>query len=198
MISRVRGLRRLSLLLSVVPLLTSCTEPWEDGGLMPVAPSSDPVPSVVAPTTTGPAAPEAIESVSACSLLGVLITAERGDAAAGYREMVLNVKNCGSKPYEVRGRPDIVVLDEDGRPLKVAVVPSVHYTEGPGRLVLKPGEGARAVLSWRNTVTDTGGGADFGVSLAVAVSKGGMRQLVTLPSRMDLGNTRRLQAGVWS
>ncbi|MBM2618529.1 DUF4232 domain-containing protein [Actinoplanes sp. LDG1-06] len=192
------GVRRLLLLVLVVPLLASCSEPWRAAdGLMPTATPSAPAPSVVASSPAGPAAPEAVEAVSACSLTGVLITADRGDAAAGYREMGLHIRNCGTEPYELRGRPDIVVLDEDGRPLKISVEASRHYTAAPGRLVLKPGAGAMAVLSWRNTVTSISGGVDTGESLAVAVSEGGMRQLVTLPSTLDLGNTGRLETSAW-
>ena len=115
----------------------------------------------------------------------------------GYREMALNIRNCGTEPYEVKGRPDIVVLDEEGRPLKVAVVASRRYAAAPRRLVLKPGQGAHVVLSWRNTVTSTSGGADTGASLVVAASAGGTRQLVALPAPLDLGNTGRLETSAW-
>ncbi|MGK5683783.1 DUF4232 domain-containing protein [Actinoplanes sp. URMC 104] len=198
MIVGVGGLRRLVVLL-VVPLVASCSEPWRaTSGLAPApAPSVAASPAVV-PSSAGPAAPVAIESPSACALIGVLITADRGDAAMGYREMGLHVRNCGAEPYEVRGRPDIVVLDGDGRPLKVAVVASGHYTAAPRRLVLKPGASAVAVLSWRNTVTNTSGGADTGASLAVAVSAGATRQLVALQAPLDLGNTGRLETSAWT
>ena len=139
----------------------------------------------------------AIEPASACALIGVLITAGRGEAAAGYREMSLDIKNCGTTPYEVKGRPDIVVLDEHGAPLKVAVRASVHYTAAPQHLVLEPGEGAHSVLSWRNTVTDVSGWSETGTSLIVAASSGGMRQLVPLSHDMDLGSTGRLEASAW-
>nr|WP_221374174.1 DUF4232 domain-containing protein [Actinoplanes polyasparticus] len=190
-------LRRLLVLL-VLPLVASCTQSWQaTGGLTPTAAPSTPASPSVVPSSAAPTAPAAIESVSACSLIGVLITADRGDAAAGYREMPLTVRNCGTEPYEVRGRPDIVVLGEDGRPLKVAVVASSHYTPAPRRLVLKPGEAARSVLSWRNTVTNIGGWSDTGASLVVAVSVGGDRQLVAVPATLDLGDTGRLEASPW-
>ncbi|MFF5078141.1 DUF4232 domain-containing protein [Actinoplanes sp. NPDC000266] len=191
------GLRRLLPLL-VVPLVAACTAPWQAAsGLTPTAAPSVSPSSAVPASPTAPAAPVAVEPAAACSLIGVLITAERGDAAAGYREMPLTMRNCGTNPYEVYGRPDIVVLDEDGRPLKIAVVASRHYTAAPRRLVLKPGTSARVVLSWRNTVTSVSGGADTGESLAVAASEGGTRQLVTLPAPLDLGNTGRLEASAW-
>ncbi|XVV08423.1 DUF4232 domain-containing protein [Actinoplanes sp. CA-131856] len=191
------GLRRLLPFL-IVPLVASCTASWQaTSGL---APTPSPV---VLPTSAVPTAPSAtvpaagIDASDACTRTGVLITATRGEAAMGYREMMVNVRNCGKKPYEVKGRPDIVVLDEDGRPLKISVEPSVHYTAPPRSQVLKPGTSARTVLSWRNTVTDINGAADTGTALAMAVTKGGERQLVALPAPMDLGNTGRLQASAW-
>ncbi|MBB4690614.1 DUF4232 domain-containing protein [Paractinoplanes abujensis] len=190
----MRGLRWIGALLAV-PLMAACTEPWRaPGALMP---SASPATSVPVPPTVVPGQAVAVEAVSACSVIGLLVTAERGEAAMGYREMVLTVRNCGSKPYVVKGRPEIVVLDEDGRPLRIDVVPSVHWTAAPGEKVLKPGTSAISVLSWRNTVTDVGGGSDTGESLAVAVSAGRTRQFVSLPSSLDLGNTRRLEAGAW-
>jgi len=196
MIGGVVRLRRLLVLL-VVPLVASCTQPWQaTGGLTPTAAPSNPA-SAVVPSSAGPTAPAAIEPVSACSQIGVLITADRGDAAMGYREMPLTVRNCGTEPYEVRGRPEIVVLDEDRLPLKVAVVANRHYTPAPRRLVLKPGEAARSVLSWRNTVTNIAGWSDTGASLVVAVSAGDERQLVAVPAPLDLGNTGRLEASPW-
>ncbi|SNY73138.1 DUF4232 domain-containing protein [Paractinoplanes atraurantiacus] len=197
MIVGVFGLRRLIVLLAV-PLVASCSTPWQaSNGLAPTPAPSVTTSPVAVPTASGPTAPPAVEAVSACSLTGVLITAERGEAAMGYREMALTVRNCGTEPYEVKGRPDIVVLDEDGRPLKISIVPSNYYTAPPKRLVLKPGTSALTMLSWRNTVTNISGAADTGASLAVAVSKGGTRQLVTLPSPLDLGNTGQLRASVW-
>ncbi|XVU29899.1 DUF4232 domain-containing protein [Actinoplanes sp. CA-054009] len=190
------GLRRVLPFL-LVPLAASCTAPWQaTSGLAPTsAPAVRPTSAV--PTAEPTVPPAGIDASEACSQTGVLITATRGDAAAGYREMALSLRNCGTKPYEVKGRPDIVVLDEDGRPLKISIEPSVHYTAPPRSRVLKPGAGARTVLSWRNTVTDIDGAADTGTTLAVAVTKGGKRQLVPLIAPMDLGNTGRLQASAW-
>ncbi|MEV4352669.1 DUF4232 domain-containing protein [Actinoplanes sp. NPDC049596] len=188
-------LRRFLPLLAV-PLLAACTKPWQaTNGLAPTP--SIAVPPATAPPTVVPTPPVAIEAAAACDLTGVLISATRGDAAMGYREMSLIIRNCGSKPYAVQGRPDIVVLGKDGRPLDISVEPSVHYTPAPKRLVLKPGASARSVLSWRNTVTNVGGYSDTGTTLAVAPSETSTRQLVPLQYSMDLGNTGRLEASPW-
>ncbi|MEU8820806.1 DUF4232 domain-containing protein [Actinoplanes sp. NPDC048796] len=190
------GPRRLSLLL-IVPLLASCTASWRaTSGLTPTTAPGVTAPPAV-PASAGPAAPEGLEPAVACAVTGVIITANRGESAMGYREMTLTVQNCGTEPYEVKGRPDIVVLDEDGRPLKISVEGSAHYTAAPRRLTLKPGTAARSVLSWRNTVTNISGGSDTGESLAVAVSAKQPRQLVTLEAPLDLGNTGRLEASAW-
>jgi hypothetical protein len=115
----------------------------------------------------------------------------------GYREMTLSLSNCGSSTYQLTGRPDIVVLDEDRKPLDVATVPSVHYTAAPRPLSVQPGSGAMAILSWRNTVTDPTVVATTGVFLSVAPVPGTPRQILRLPSPMDLGNTGRLEASAW-
>jgi hypothetical protein len=127
----------------------------------------------------------------------VLITADRGDAAMGYREMTLHLKNCGTAPYQLRGRPDIVVLDKDRQPLDVAVVPSVHYTASPRPVTLQPGVSTTAVLSWRSTYTAAAEPPATGVYLSVAPVQGAPRQTVTPPSPLDLGNTGKLEAGAW-
>jgi hypothetical protein len=125
----------------------------------------------------------------------LLITADRGDAAAGYREMGLHVTNCGKTAYTLQGRPEITVLDDKRQPLAVAVGASIHYTADPRRVTLQPGQGATAVLSWRNTVTV--GAVQNGAALEVAPVKGAPKQVVTLPAPMDLGTTGKLDASAW-
>jgi hypothetical protein len=115
----------------------------------------------------------------------------------GYREMALHVTNCGDTPVALGGRPDVVVLDAEAEAEDIAVVPSVHYTAPPRRQTLRPGTGAMAVLSWRNTVTDPNRQATTGVALSVAPVAGGPHQTVALPSPLDLGNTGRLEVSAW-
>ncbi|MCU7729225.1 DUF4232 domain-containing protein [Actinoplanes sp. KI2] len=153
------------------------------------APASEPT----SPTASAPASASAASAD--CPAPGVLITADRGDAAAGYREMTLTLRRCGDTSYLLQGRPDIVVLDERLQPLKVTVGPSVHYTADPRRINVRPGEGAMAVLSWHNTVTE--GTAVTGVALSVAPVQGAPRQIVNLPVPMDLGTTGRLDTSAW-
>ncbi|MFF5288374.1 DUF4232 domain-containing protein [Paractinoplanes globisporus] len=163
--------------LAAVLVMAACTS----------APSPDPAP------TTAP--PSASAAPATCPASGVLITADRGDAAAGYREMTLKLTNCGSTAFELQGRPDIVVLDENRQPQKITVGASIHYTADPRRMTVKPGTGAMAVLSWHNTVTT--GTTVTGAFLSVAAVKGAPRQIVTLPAPMDLGTTGRLDTSAW-
>jgi hypothetical protein len=132
-----------------------------------------------------------------CPEPGVRIVADRGDAAAGYREMALRMTNCGDRPYTVTGRPGIAVLGKDRESLEVDVVPSVHHTQSPHAVTLAPGQSTTAIMSWRNLVTDPTVVATSGVYLLVAPAAGEPRQLVKPPLPLDLGNTGRLEVSVW-
>ena len=132
-----------------------------------------------------------------CPPSGLLITAGRGDAAMGYREMTLTMKNCGSTGFTLDGRPDITVLDADRQPMPIAIVASTHHTAPPKRITLRPGVSATAVLAWRNTYDDTTNAPAVGSFLSVAPAAGAPRQIVDLPSPLDLGSTGRLQASAW-
>ncbi|WP_433381986.1 DUF4232 domain-containing protein [Actinoplanes sp. CA-142083] len=130
-----------------------------------------------------------------CPPPGVLITADRGDAAAGYREISLHLTNCGTTDYTLQGRPVITVLDDKQQPLKVTIGASFHYTADPRRITLKPGQGTSAVLSWHNIVTY--GTVQNGAELEVAPVKGAPKQLVKLLAPMDLGTTGKLDTSAW-
>jgi hypothetical protein len=141
--------------------------------------------------------PAATYSQNSCPAPGVRIEADRGDAAAGYREMSLRVTNCGDRPFDVSGRPEIAVLGKDREPLRVDIVPSGHYPQSAHPVVLAPGQSTTAVMSWRNTVTDANVAPVSGVFLAVATGPGSPRQIVQPPAPLDLGNTGRLEVSVW-
>ena len=176
---KICGMRRI-LPLAAVALIAGCTSYH-----------SEPVIPLPTPPTAGPS------KAADCPAPGLLITAERGDAAAGYREMTIKAKNCGDTPYVLDGRPDIVVLDADRKAAAVALVPSVHWTASPRKLTLQPGTSATAVLAWHNTVTESTVVATSGAYLDVAPGKGEPRQIVTPPVPLDLGNTGKLQASAW-
>jgi hypothetical protein len=171
-------MRALGVASAVVVLLAGCA-----GTAPSAAPSVAPVPTSAAP------------SVAACPASGLLVTAARGEAAAGYREMTLYVANCGAEVCTIQGRPDIVVLDDKQNPLPVKVVPNVFFTASPRKMTLKPGTRAMATLSWHSTVTT--GEVATGVFLSVAPVAGVQHQIVTLPAPLDLGTTGRLEASAW-
>ena len=187
------ALRRLGLVLVVGALATGCAQPSSVAVY--------PAPSLAVPSRTDGciqpcAVPTPVDSAE-CPAAGVRITAERGDAAMGYREMPLRLTNCGGTAYPLHGRPDIVVLDKDRNRLDIALVPSVHYSAEPRPTTLQPGVSAIAMLSWRNTVTESRVPAASGAFLSVAPFPGAPRQIVTPPNPLDLGNTGRLEAGAW-
>ena len=178
-------MRLLGPALAAVVLLAGCAQPDQDE-TGPPPPASSPTAS--APTASTPTAP--------CPESGLLVTAERGEAAAGYREMSLIVRNCGDKTYTLQGRPDIVVLDDHQNPLPVQVVPSTHFTASPRRITIEPGRGAMATLSWHSTV-EAGKDVATGAFLAVAPLAGVTHQTVPLPAPLDLGPTGKLESSAW-
>jgi Domain of unknown function (DUF4232) len=173
------NLRKLLVLLAVAGL-AGCARPAQE-------------PSGVRPTASAPSSPQEVARPAP----GVRIEAERGDAASGYREMPLRMTNCGDRPFEASGRPEIAVLDKDRKPVEVAVVPSAHYTQSAHPVVLAPGQSVTAIMSWRNTVTDSTVVAVSGAYLTVAPVPGAPSQIVRPPAPLDLGNTGRLEVSVW-
>ncbi|MFB9410241.1 DUF4232 domain-containing protein [Dactylosporangium matsuzakiense] len=178
--------------LRVVPLmglllLTACARPDQPGATQPTP----------GRTASVSAVPSEDVTEAACPPGGLKVTAERGDAAAGYREMSLFLANCGPVTVTVNGRPDIVVLGKDRDVQDIAVVASVHYNPSPHPIVLKPGTRTSAVMSWRNTYDDISKPPVVGVYLSVAATPGVPRQLVKPPSSLDLGSTGRLEVSAW-
>jgi hypothetical protein len=175
--------------LAALTALTACAQPVPPGGTRPT--------TAVTVASASPSASPAGEEEIACPDGGVKITADRGDAAAGYREMSLHLTICGGKPVTVNGRPEIVVLDKDHATQDIAVIPSVHYPGPAHPMTLTPGQSTAAVMSWRNTYDDISKPPVSGVYLSVAVTAGGPRQLVKPPVPLDLGSTGRLEVSVW-
>ncbi|GAB3071265.1 hypothetical protein GCM10027186_27260 [Micromonospora schwarzwaldensis] len=162
-------------------------------------------PSRVDPLPTPPDRPAAQVAPSpsaACAPEGIRITELGVSAAMGLRAMGLDLVNCGTRPYELRGYPAVSMRDADGDPIKVKIVPgATGITSGfdapPTRLVLRPGERAGAALLWRNTVTDPTVVATEGAQLDVAPVAGRPAHAVALDGPIDLGNTGRLGVSAW-
>jgi hypothetical protein len=159
----------------------------------PTAPSADAAGEVVPPTAS--AAP----TTSSCPADGGAVSAGPVDGALGARAVTLFLVNCGSDLYAVQGYPGIGLLDEEHRPIAVQVLeepdPIGNGAPGPGQLTLAPGEQARAVLLWRNTV-ELGLENTPGSFVAVTPAAGKDERFVELD--VDLGTTGRLTVGPWT
>ena len=151
----------------------------------------------------GPPDAEVTPSPSvACTPEGIRITELGVSAAMGLRAMGLDLVNCGTQPYELRGYPAVRLRDADGDPIKVRIIPgATGITSGfdapPTGLVLRPGERAGAALLWRNTFTDPTVEATEGAQLDVAPVAGRPAYAVAMDGTIDLGNTGRLGVSAW-
>ncbi len=133
-----------------------------------------------------------------CPRSGVLVRAGGINAAMGLRAMGLELLNCGSRTYAVRGYPEVRVLDATYAPLNLdvingrsAVTALASVDAVPRPVTLRPGQSAWATLVWRTTARD-------GVHLAVTPSPGQPPQTVTPEGGIDLGDAGRLGVGPWT
>jgi hypothetical protein len=148
------------------------------------------VPAAEAPSASGP-----------CPASGVHIHTDKGDAAMGLRVLGLFVVNCGTRPYELNGYPELELLDEDHhsvdgvRVLRGTDEISTAVTSGdsPRPVVLRPGEAARSILAWRNTSAE---GEPVNAPYVRVRPKPGAAR-VTVTPELDLGTTGELGAGPW-
>ncbi|MFE2265335.1 DUF4232 domain-containing protein [Streptomyces griseosporeus] len=148
------------------------------------------VPAAEAPSQGGP-----------CPRSGVRLYADQGDAAMGLRVVGLHLENCGTRVYRLDGYPELQLLDDEHRP--VTGVRVQHGGDGissgtgadatPVPLALKPGEAARATLTWRNT---TGFGDPVNAPYVRVHARPGADP-VTVTPELDLGTTGRLGVGAW-
>ena len=176
-------------------LLAGCaTETHEPDVLRPAA--KPPVYRSAVPSTD-PRPPAA-----RCLDPGVEISIGDGDAATGLRFIGITLRNCGTRPYTVKGYPAVTLLDAGQRTLPVRVVYGVDhvslmppYDKPPQRLVLAPGQTARAVVVWRNLTTDEATIVN-GEYLRVAGARGQPTHLLAL--HVDLGNTGILALSPWA
>ncbi|WP_455362472.1 DUF4232 domain-containing protein [Streptomyces sp. SYSU K21746] len=188
-------MRRLGPILAAAAVLSSACD-------APPPPEAAPGPSRsfpdIAPVPDGSAAP------GGCPAPGVAIREGGSDAAMGLRVVTLEMVNCGTRPFTVKGYPDLRLLDEDRAPLAVRVVRGSteisrieSFEQPPVSVVLRPGERATAGLVWKNTVTDVTRPAAHGAYLDIAPVAGMPRQRVTPEGPIDLGTTGRLGVGAW-
>ncbi|MCP3803031.1 DUF4232 domain-containing protein [Allokutzneria sp. A3M-2-11 16] len=154
-------------LVAVVLLLNACTS-------APVPPPPPPVPDPCLKVTTGIV-----------------------DAALGFRQMGLELANCGGKPFEVNGYPAIKFFDAEGNLLDLTVGHSATDDPGAKPLTIRPAERLVAHLSWRNTVTDIDRVPYTATALEIAPLEGMPGQKVDPKTKLDLGNTSRVDVTAW-
>jgi hypothetical protein len=163
------------------------------GGAVVVAP---PRPSAGAEAPPWASTPESADIV-ACPPSGVRLRVGEGNAAMGLRVLGLELVNCGTRPYPVRGYPAVRILDAERQPLDLAVfngrsvitsLPAVDAT--PQALTLASGESAHCVIVWRTTARD-------GAYLEVAPLPGQPSQIVDPGHEIDLGDGGRFGVGPW-
>lgn len=159
--------------------------------------TNPPAEGVGAPVDAATAAPT---SAGGCPASGVAVEAGPVDAAMGFRAVTLTLVNCGSAPYALEDYPGIGLLDEERQAIAVQVLEEPDpigngAVAGPASFTVAPGEQARTVLTWRNTV-ELGLPNTPGSHLEVTPSPGGEPQVVELS--VDLGTTGRLTVGPWT
>ncbi|MFI2610986.1 DUF4232 domain-containing protein [Kitasatospora sp. NPDC018619] len=148
------------------------------------------VPTAEAPNADGP-----------CPASGLRLYADEGSAAMGLRAVGLHLRNCGTAAVTLDGYPQVQPLDVDHRPLDgvrvlrggAQIAAGTGADDPPRTFALRPGEGARATLVWRNTTeAGTPQNAPY-----VRVRATPDAAPVTVVPELDLGTTGRLGAGAW-
>lgn len=149
------------------------------------------VPTAEAPNAGGP-----------CPPTGLRLYADEGDAAMGLRVVGLHLRNCGTATVTLDGYPAVQPLDLDHKPLDGVrvlrggseIATGTGADDPPRKIALRPGEGARTTLVWRNT-TDLVGEPQNAPYVRVRATPDAAPVMVT--PELDLGTTGRLGAGAW-
>ncbi|MFE3503445.1 DUF4232 domain-containing protein [Kitasatospora sp. NPDC059160] len=138
-----------------------------------------------------------------CPASGVRVNADDGDAAMGLRVVGLHLRNCGTATVNLNGYPDLQLLDVGHRPVDgvrllrggAQIASGTGADDPPRPLALKPGEGARSTLAWRNT-TEAGAGDAVNAPYVRVRAMPGAAPVTVVPE-LDLGTTGRLGVGAW-
>ncbi len=149
------------------------------------------VPSAEAPQPGGP-----------CPASGLRLSADEGDAAMGLRVVGLHLRNCGTTTVTLDGYPTLQLLDQEHRPIDgvrllsggAQIATGTGADNPPQEIALRPGEGARTTLVWRNTTED--GTPVSAPYVRVRATPGAAPVMVT--PELDLGTTGRLGIGAWA
>ncbi|MFJ6382414.1 DUF4232 domain-containing protein [Kitasatospora sp. NPDC092039] len=145
---------------------------------------------------------EAPGAAGTCPPSGLRLYADEGDAAMGLRVVGLHLRNCGTATVTLDGYPQVQPLDLDRKPLDgvrvlrggAEIATGTGADAPPQKFALRPGEGARSTLVWRNT-TDLGPEPLNAPYVRVRATPDAAP--VTVAPELDLGTTGRLGAGAW-
>jgi hypothetical protein len=144
--------------------------------------------------------PSAAPTPATCPSSGAVVTTGVVDTAMGRRATVLELRNCGTRPYDVDGYPRIGALDANREALDLTITHDHPYTDagrdqGPKPLTLMPGQSVKSVLNWNNRVTSFDPVTE-GAYLVVTPKEGETPQ--TLPFRLDIGTSGELDVTAWA
>ncbi|WP_331743286.1 DUF4232 domain-containing protein [Kitasatospora sp. NBC_01300] len=137
-----------------------------------------------------------------CPASGLRLYADDGDAAMGLRAVGLHLRNCGTSAVSVNGYPKLQLLDVEHRPVDgvrflsggAGIAGGTGADDPPQEIVLRPGEGARSTLVWRNTVES---GSPVNAPYVRVRATPDAAPVMVVPE-IDLGTTGRLGVGAWA
>jgi hypothetical protein len=139
---------------------------------------------------------------------GLQFSAGYTDVAMGLRVMSVEVVNCGTRPVELNGYPQVKLLDEKWQQLDTEIVhgsggiASVEgFDDPPQPVTVRPGERAQTAFMWRNTHMSMDP-PQVGSHVDIAAAPGGTWQSLLPASQergilIDLGSTGRLGVRAW-
>lgn len=122
--------------------------------------------------------------------------------------MAVEVTNCGTEPLRLNGYPQVQLMDEQRRPVDVAILPGSGgiaaiegFDDAPQPITVAPGESAKSAFLWRNThASEEPPVLAEHVDIA-AVPDGVWHPLGASPQqgtiRIDLGSTGRMGVRAW-
>ncbi|MCX4822251.1 DUF4232 domain-containing protein [Streptomyces sp. NBC_01142] len=190
----------------VAGVLSGCgSTTVEEAAAEPVAPRElgvKPDPLTASPGSHPGAQPSPTASPvpAACPASGVVVTNDVVNAAMGHRAVTITLTNCGKRPYQVNGYPQVGALDKDRKPLKLKITHGNAFTDAgrdqrPKPVTLAPGQSVLSVLHWTNRVTSFDA-AKPGEYLVVAPAAGREQQI--LPFTLDMGTAAELDVTAWA
>lgn len=169
----------------------------------PPAPgTSSPPPRPVSPGPLPSPPPPTPTRSPGCPPGGLALAIIGEDSAMGHRVATLQLRNCGDRPFSVKGHPGVELLDTGRQPVDVTISHKNDYSftgrrdDRPRRLTLAPDGTAAAVVHWNNRVTSFDGAPTPGAHIRVTPAPG--EAPISLPLAVDLGTDGTLDVTSWA